>query len=249
MFVAIGKFLTWAASPMVLLLSLAWFLGLREAKHARHLVRWMLLIVLAGVTLLSVPLVAGLLHRFLESDYPMCRAGDVPKGDAIVVLGGGMSCRPGEPYADCNDAADRVWHAARLYKAGRAPVVIVSGIGESRAAKPFLRDLGVPATAILVDDESHTTHENAANTVKMCRRRGYRRVLLVTSAWHLRRSVMLYRKQGVEVIPVGTDYRGQLSAEGWREWLGKLAPSVDGLRDSTQALKELAGYWVYRYCR
>ena len=249
MFVAIGKFLTWAASPMVLLLLLAWFLGMREVKHAKRKVRWLLLAMLAGVTLLSVSLVAGLLYRFLESDYPMRRAGDEPKGDAIVVLGGGMSYRPGEPYADCNDAADRVWHAARLYKAGRAPVVIVSGIGESRAGKPFLRDLGVPASAILVDDESHTTHENAANVVKMLRRRGYRRVLLVTSAWHLRRSVMLFRKQGVEVIPVGTDYRGQLSADGWREWLGKVAPSVEGLCDSSRALKELAGYWVYRYFR
>ena len=89
-------------------------------------------------------------------------AEEMPEADAIVLLGGGMAAAPGHyPYADMAPAADRVWHAARLYKAGKAPLIIPSGSGDLASTVPLLRDFGVPQAAILVEGKARNTEENA----------------------------------------------------------------------------------------
>ena len=72
----------------------------------------------------------------LETDFPVVKAEDSPVADAIVVLGGGMGANSNNyPYAEMWSGADRVWHAARLFKAGKAPVVIPTGMGEETERK------------------------------------------------------------------------------------------------------------------
>ena len=132
--------------------------------------------------------------------------------DAIVVLGGGMTAnKVAYPYADISEAGDRVWHAARLYRAGKAPLVVPTGCNDKDAVVPLLLDLGVPSTALRVEDEARNTEENARFVATMLKdvvpgRKP--RILLVTSAIHMRRALLMYSRYApeLEIIPVATDF-------------------------------------------
>jgi uncharacterized SAM-binding protein YcdF (DUF218 family) len=157
-------------------------------------------------------------------------------------------------------AADRVWHAASLYRAGKAPVVLVSGGNqpgaagiqvEAEAIRTMLLALGVPDGAIRAEGKSRNTAENARETVDLVRAAGARRVLLVTSALHMPRALRVFRRQldgtGVKVIPASTDVESpNFAAVGVQRWL----PDANALALSTRALKEyvaLGGMWVGVY--
>lgn len=195
----------------------------------------------------------------LESIYPAKTVEETPAADAIVVLGGGMSVPVGEEglvYPEMHMGADRVWHGARLWRAGKAPVVITSGTGTLDSDAVLLKDLGVPEDKIIVDNVSRNTEENAkfvreelkqlagADSYKGCV------ILLVTSATHMRRAVYMYQKYvpEVKVVPAPTDFEMTRAA---REpfSLAALIPFTEGLYRSSIVWKELIGYWGYRVLR
>ena len=245
---ALTKFLTWLASPLVIALLLglfAWWKAYRGRR--RGAVLGLALAVLSLLVWSSTPFY-GWFGFSLERQYPPCRAEDLPKADAIVVLGGGMEWSRDLPYPDMNGAADRLWHAARLYKAGKAPVVLPTGAWEDASSVPLLLDLGVPAAVIRAETASRNTAENARFTAELLARMGCgRRVLLVTSAWHMRRAQLLFERAGLEVIPAATDYEATIvhaRPDRWslQDWL----PNPDALNRNTGILKEYVGYWVYR---
>ncbi len=132
------------------------------------------------------------------------------------MLGGGITAGPPTgPYPDLGAAADRVWHAARLYHAGKAPRLILSGgrmawqgerLSEADALRRFLTDLGVPAATLLSEDRSRSTRENARYSAELLQAHGFRRVLLVTSALHMPRALATFRAAGVDAIPAPTDF-------------------------------------------
>ncbi len=241
------KLLTWLVSPLVIGLVLG-LLAWQQAYRGRRR-RALLGLILTGLWFLvwtSTPFY-GWFGSTLENQYPPCRAEDMPTADAIVVLGGGMEDSQAIPYPDMGGPADRVWHAARLYKAGKAPVVIPTGVGEDQTAVPLLLDLGVPASAIQVETASRNTDENARFTAALLTRLGARRVLLVTSAWHMRRARWLFERAGVQVIPAATDYEATIARERVDRWsLLGLLPNPDAMGRNTVILKEYIGYWVYR---
>ena len=101
------------------------------------------------------------------------------------------------PWPNLGAAADRVWHASRLDAAGKAPVVVVSGgsdmtatlSAESLGMRQLMLDLGVPAAALLTEERSRNTRENAELSARLLRERGIQKVLLLTSALHMRLAV------------------------------------------------------------
>ena len=145
--------------------------------------------------------------------------------------------------------SDRVWEAARLWHAGCAPRVLVSAGGqveppvaatESQAIAALLTDLGVPATALVREADSRNTQGNAAFSRERLAPWGVKRILLVTSAWHLRRAVALFARAGFEVVPVGADYRAFGTCRGLDCWV----PSAGALEMTGLAVKEWLGYWI-----
>jgi uncharacterized SAM-binding protein YcdF (DUF218 family) len=153
---------------------------------------------------------------------------------------------------DLTGGADRVWQAARLYDAGKAPLVLLSGgsdpeysvMSEAQAMQVFLRDLGVPDSAMLLEQESRNTHQNAENSARLLRQRGFNRILLVTSALHMERALSEFESRGLEVIPAVTDHEaGEPPPIPWR-----YLPDADSLSASARALKELVGQLVVRMC-
>jgi uncharacterized SAM-binding protein YcdF (DUF218 family) len=165
---------------------------------------------------------------------------------AIVVLGGGIAPAhpPEQPLPDLNENADRMWQAARLYRRGLAPRIIVTGgsflarhggppTTEAEAMRAFLLDLGVPAEAIADEPEALNTVENIRNVHAMV---GDGLVALVTSAYHMPRALQIAARAGLRVGAFPTDYQATPSTRlPWDNWM----PSVDGLGSSIMAIKEL----------
>lgn len=198
----------------------------------------------------------------LETEFPVTRVETVPTADAIVVLGGGMGANTNVyPYAEMWSGADRVWHAARLFRAGKAPLVVPTGQGEEASTVPLLRDLGVPPDAIRVESAARNTEENArfirdligartpteASDARLSR--GRPRILLVTSAWHMRRSVLMFRRYApdLDIVPAPADYEALVNSSPFR--ISDLLPSYDRFLRNCVAFKEHVGYWGYRLFR
>ena len=200
------------AGPILLALIGLW-LAWRDWRFGKTLV----VLALASLWLLATPVLSDMLRYSLERHFPPIPIEQVPGADAIVALGGGMEPPTSrKPYPDLGSAADRYWHASRLWRAGRAPEIVVSGgalpwqdarATEADAAVRFLTDLGVPANRILLESVSMDTRQNAQMTEAILRTRGARKVLLVTSALHMRRALARFEQiPGIEFIPVATDH-------------------------------------------
>lgn len=139
---------------------------------------------------------------------PLVVAAPLESADALVVLGGGI----GNDGSLSDASLRRLVHAVGLYRAGYAPVLILStanpnrsGLTEARAMSRTARVLGVPEGAIVLEEQSSRTYENALRVAEIAARRGFRKLLVVTTPTHTRRAVLVFRKLGLAVIPAPTD--------------------------------------------
>ena len=199
--------------------------------------------------------VAYNLNRALLDRYPFQPAETLPTADAIVVLGNTWP-NPFHPtHPDLSAASDRAWHAARLYLAGKAPLVIVSAgnvwgrptvDSPANATRTVLEAFGVPSDAIVTEDRSRNTRQNALFTAELAAPRGIRKVLLSTSAYHMRRAEGAFRQVGFEVIPAATDYLPRRPNPSVAPLMLRLLPDVSSLGTSTRAFREHVGFLVYR---
>ena len=184
--------------------------------------------------------------RPLENAYTVPAA---PEGDVIVLLCGGS----GEVPIDISASAalypatmQRTYAVAKLQKRTKLPVIVSGGAPfsdtpESVAAARYLAELGIPKTKIITEESSRDTFENAAYTLKICREKGYKRVILVTSAYHMRRAVYLFRKAGFESV-LAYPY-GHLAPASRRRHLRDYLPGDSS--DLSKAFNEYAGLAYY----
>lgn len=189
-------------------------------------------------------------------------SGELPNAAAIVVLGGGI--KPAiypRPWVDVSEAGDRVLYGAQLYNQGKAPVVILSGgrIDWKGGGPPEAEDMaeivaamGVPPSAILLEPYSLNTYQNAVEVRKLLEARNIeKRVLLVTSATHMPRSLRIFQRQGIDAIPAPTDFlvsQQELDelSESWQSFTLNILPDASRLQQTTQSLKEYIGTIIYR---
>ncbi len=222
------------------------FLRLRWARSSFYT----LLLAVGWLYLCSTSLFANVLMGTLERGFMPRAMSVIGKADAIVLLGGAMR---GDTHMgtlpDLNQHADRLVHAVALFKAGKAPMMLLSGGGpegtrsEAQQMKDILAVMGVPAKQLVLENQSRDTHDNAVNSAPLLKARGMQRILLVTSAYHMRRSVALFEAQGLEVVPAPTDYQQLVASQVLPDWL----PVVGNLSQTTHALHEIVGYWIYRW--
>jgi uncharacterized SAM-binding protein YcdF (DUF218 family) len=113
---------------------------------------------------------------------------------------------------------------------------------EAVAMLVFLEDLGVAPDHVLLEGRSGTTRGNALETRELLRQRGIKRVLLVTSALHMRRAVTAFRAVGIDVVPVATDHEVVVRASTPAlEYI----PDAGALEGGSRAFKEYLGLFVY----
>ena len=194
----------------------------------------------------SIPDLSDRLRQTLEDRHPIVAESTLPRVDAIVVLGGGENYTwlDDGPEVDPDDlGSSRIAAGARAWLAGRAPLIILSGgrsgpSGHSEADRMAyaIERLGVPPSALLLEERSRDTRDNARFTAAIARQRGLHRVALVTSSLHMPRASLLFREAGLTVVAVPVPER--VARVRWQSrWL----PSRRALWRSARALKEYAG--------
>ncbi len=227
-------------------------------KHPRRAgvwVAWALIVLLLG----SNGLMASWLVLLLE--WQNIPPAELPVAQAIIILGG--DTKPdysAKQTVDLSKAGPRLLFAAQLYREGKAPLVIASGgridwlsnaQPESADMAAILPELGVPRSAIIQDPNSLNTYQNAVNVRQILKTQQIRRVLLVTSAIHMPRALLIFRNQGIEAIAAPTDFMVTKPAfqalnSSPQAILLNLLPDVDRLQMTTRAVKEYIGIVIYR---
>jgi uncharacterized SAM-binding protein YcdF (DUF218 family) len=202
--------------------------------------------------------VSSLLMQSLE--WQQISSEELPEAEAIILLGGSTRVpTPPRNTVEITESGDRVLYAAHLYKEGKAPLIIATGgritwlqnaPPEADSMKNLLIEIGVPESAIIEETQALNTYENALYTKKILEQRGIKQSLLVTSASHMPRSLRVFQKQGIDVIPAPTDFL--VTQLDWEQLqitpqatLLNLLPSAENLKQTTQALKEYLGLIVY----
>lgn len=188
----------------------------------------------------------------LESDFlvngRMQAAEEYPQADAILDFGGGVGAHTNlSNYAELSQSADRPYFAAKLWQAGKAPIIIPSSENVILADARVLKDFGVEEKAIVVENEALNTEENA----RRCREllgEG-KKILLVTSAWHMKRSLLMMEKYapGLKVVPAPCDFEATGETVRFRTSWFKPEPQI--LANNSVYLHEWLGYWGYRLFR
>ncbi len=259
MFLYLSKLLPPFIYPvgLITILILVALLSSRSPK----LQRLSLLLALGVLFIAGNSWVANGLLRSLEWRYiPLA---EIPHADVIVLLGGGTN--PADyprSMVEFNSAGDRVLYAAQLYHQGKADHILASGgtiewlnANDTTAAQEMASLLGllqVPEDALWLEEDSRNTHENAVNTHAILAPMGIDRIILVTSAIHMPRSVALFERLGFDVIPAPTDYRitqtewDRLRSPNPAVQLLNLIPSAENLSQTSGVLKEYIGLFIYR---
>jgi uncharacterized SAM-binding protein YcdF (DUF218 family) len=265
MFIFLSKLLPVFIYPIGLtLLLVAAALFLQRHRRAQ---RWLLMGGLLLLWLGSTRTVSLSLIRPLERWYgeTAVSPSTTTPADAIVVLGGGTypALSP-RTMPEVGEAGDRLLLAAWLYREGLAERIVLTGGQiawseeeatetevEAHSMAALLTFFGVPEEALLLEAASRNTYENALFTRQLLEDTEVRRILLVTSASHMPRSVRLFEAQGFAVIPAPADFR--VTDLEWdllwtlhpaaqiMNWL----PEARYLLITTTALKEYMGLLVY----
>jgi len=210
--------------------------------------RWL---AISGVVLLwafSTPFVARLLLQPLEHVYEAKTVAAAPEADAIVVLSGGVVRGITPPGVQWGEAANRYFAGFDLAKADKAKLIVFSADLSSGSKAPtqgaIMRQVaignGIQPDRIIVTGKVLTTDDEAQEVSKIP---GIHSILLVTSAFHMPRAVLLFRAHGLDVSPFPTD---QLILSDSNHGGMQFVPESPALRHSEAAMREYYGLAVYR---
>ena len=228
--------------------------------------RWALPLSITGwlvIAVPSMPVVSDALLSQLENQAAALTPKTIPQADAVLVLGGGI--RPAPTHAlgiEVNEAGNRLLCGVRLWKQGKAAVLITSGARvsfkandsiapEALLSQQLAQELGVPASAVLLNDRARTTAEEAQHIHQLAADHGWKQLILVTSAFHMPRALASFQHQSnLQIIPVACDYQlnpqSPNQAFSWQALIIDLIPNSDSLKQTTQVLKEHLGLLVYK---
>lgn len=254
MFFTLSKIAWFVLSPVNLVILLAAFAGLLAFTRFARSARWLGLLALTGLVLLSFSPLPRMLVRPLEDRFPQQGAAKGPVA-GVIVLGGAIGVARGDVVL--NYAAARMTKAVELARLHPQARIVFTGGGasllspivrtEADGAKLLFDSLGLPPEQLVLEDKSRNTRENASFTRRLVDPKPGERWLLLTSAWHMPRAIGVFRKAGfhVEAFPVDFISGGE-SADFTRPY----ARAPRGLGIADDALKEWVGllaYWLAGY--
>jgi uncharacterized SAM-binding protein YcdF (DUF218 family) len=251
-FFILAKVLGFFALPSNLLITLALIgivlLILRFRRTGMSfLVASVMLLAVLGLTPAGNALILPLEDRF----PPWDPARGAP--DGIIVLGGSFDTvvAPVRGEVSLNEAAERLtaiadlarrYPSARIAFSGGSGRLIYGGASEADLALRLLQSFGIPRDRVVLDNKSRDTDENARFTKELLNPKPGERWLLVTSAYHMPRSVGAFRHAGFPVEAYPVDWRTRGASDLWRPF----SNVGDGLRRTDTAAREWIGLLVYR---
>jgi len=194
----------------------------------------------------------ALLLNPLEERFPRPAAPDNVAG--IIVLGGGLegAINLARGGYDINSGGDRFLEAAVLARrypdakiviSGGTGTLVLDGEGDADTAPKLFEALGIPASRLILEKESRNTYENVENIKALVTPARNEAWLLVTSAFHMPRSMGLFRKAAIPVVPWPVDYRTT-----GEEGIGVMKDNpADSLQTTTIAVREWIGLIGYKF--
>ena len=228
-----------------------WLLAMLWKRRSQQL--WLPAAAWLLLTLFTCTPIASLLLAHLEDQTPKVALAQLPNADAILCLGGGVEPSLSEPTGfHLKDEADRLSTALTLAAFGKAPLLILGGGGyphqgrmfsEADAVRDYLQDHALLKVHTHSLGACSDTHQEALKVAALMKKRGFKRLLLVTSASHMPRTLAAFRKINVDPIPVPCNYLSSLNRLGDLDWLH--LPSHHGFEIFSLWMHELIGHYVY----
>jgi uncharacterized SAM-binding protein YcdF (DUF218 family) len=168
------------------------------------------------------------------------------------IVPGGFASPDADANGYFNATADRFIQAVKLYKTGHIKHILISGGNGKENEKSFreaawvrgeLVSVGIPDSVIFTEDKSNNTKENAIYSKQILDSLHLTPpYLLITSAFHMPRAALVFKKAGVDVVPFPCNYNiGRGSFSPW-----DLIPTPSTLLGWDSFLKETVGYWWYK---
>ncbi len=250
----LSKLMSAITQPMFWL-ALWWALALLMLQRWRRLAAAMLWAGLVVLGLLGFEAGPHALLRALENRYPVPTTEAVGRHVGVIVLGGATEHSDiylAHGQVPLGGAAERMAVPVGLLRqhpnlklvfSGGEGRLLATGVSEAELAKAFYKQQGVDLSRVVLEGGSRTTRENAIQVAALLGERCKQPWLLVTSAWHMPRSLPEFEAVGCQVTPYPVDFRTG-AATTWTEY--SLARSL--LLWQT-ALHEWLGLWVYGVTR
>ena len=198
----------------------------------------------------SLPIVSNQLMASLESQYPpQAKLWEVEQADAIVVLGASRNDRAAEFGGVTVGTAEmeRLRYAALLHRETNLPILLTggdpinSGFSEAFLMKQVLKE-EFNIEARWLEENSHTTWENAELSDAILTKAGIKKAWLVTHAWHMPRSMMVFANKKVEYLPAPHNHGIFVWDKLWMKWV----PQARSLGLSNTAMHEWLGMFWYK---
>ena len=243
----------------------------------QRMAKWLGWLTVAWLWLWMTPVMTWVVGVPLEREFlvdgKVPAVESFPEADVIVLLGGSMGVETNlSPYAEMWTSADRVWQAARLYRAGKANKIIATGNGAVDTTLPLLLDFGVAKADVSFMDAVNTEEEARSIGKMLVKSVGVEelgveefgesdspthpikhsstarpKVLLVTSAWHMKRARLMFEKYApeVEVVCAPADFENLITA---RRGIS-LIPDFNVFALNSVAFHEwvgIVGYTIFR---
>ncbi|MHB8522876.1 MAG: YdcF family protein [Limisphaerales bacterium] len=249
------RFLAPVAQPIGLL----WLLMLVATLGFVRKRRWsgaLVLLLFAGVIYVigGTPLPAQLMAS-LERPYARETWSDVPVCDAVVMLGGAHQPSHYDVFGiDLTAASDRIITAVELMRQHKGGALVLGGgayldqgqkRGDGVLLEKWFTAWRLPVAPLFNLGANADTREEAVHFQALAKEHGWKRVILVTSGFHMKRAEATFRKIGVAVVPVACDFRAVGVTEKYRQF--HLFPGREGFEQLELYLHEKLGWWVYSW--
>ncbi|MDH7794486.1 MULTISPECIES: YdcF family protein [unclassified Beijerinckia] len=252
MFFYLSKILWFFAAPSNLMVVATALALLALYAGFQRIARCVLLAVVVLAIFFGLGPGGQILLSPLENRFPQL-PDDFPAPTGFIVLGGGVDevVSTARGSSELSDAGTRMTASAALaYRYPNARIVFSGGSGrilggdvsEAEVARRIYTSLGIAADRMTLEEESRNTWENAVFTRDLVKPKPGEVWLLVTSAYHMPRSMGLFRQAGFPVVPCPVDY----STRGtWYDFIRPSAETSLGLRRTDRAVREYIGLVAY----
>jgi uncharacterized SAM-binding protein YcdF (DUF218 family) len=235
---------------LVLIICLIRALIKRKKRQALFTGCLTLLITVVGST--KIP---AFLLSTLEKPYAVKDLNTLPECDAVVLLGGTHNFSSfGVSSMELNQAFDRVITAVELVRLNKGKSLVIGG-GEYSAGKQtglngqlvadWLVKWKLFDAPIYVLEYSSNTRDESMHTMHLAKKKDWKKIILVTSAWHMRRSEALFNRTELEIFPVGSDFEG-ISQIDTDYNLVNIIPTHKGFKTIGSYLHEQVGWLYYK---
>jgi uncharacterized SAM-binding protein YcdF (DUF218 family) len=250
MFFFFSKVLTFLVSPMVWFFALfIWALRTKDERKKKKLFICSVSIIYICSNSFFVDELARAWEPVTEDTYMTSE-----KYDVAIVLGGIGSIDERQKRFDFGAGGDRLFQALELYHRGRLKQIMFTGGSgsirypdhkEGAYVKKYLQTIHVPDSALIIENESKNTYENAVFSKKILDSLQFKgSILLITSAFHMPRALATFKKAGyTNVTPYITN---RMSGPRRFDWDFCLLPNAEALSNLNLLIHEWIGYMVYK---